>query len=146
MTRNQCTAREMGLRAVLGWEGLRHFADPVTSASWLGLVLLGENHEKGGIEAWGRGRGRRRERMREKNERGKQEINYTQSTALLFQIFCTFPLLKGFHGDTLAAGAALEKEREEFGLQCQRGWPDVTGSAHAPQPGLPNSNSYSPRT
>lgn len=44
-------------------------------------------------------------------ERSKTEINYTRSTALLFQIFYTFTIGKGFHGDKLPAGAALGKEK-----------------------------------
>lgn len=85
--------------------------------------------------------------MREKNERGKKKINYTQSTALLFHFFCTFRLLRGCHGDKLSAGAALEKEREEFGLLCWRGDGQMSQAMPVPKnPFSPISNSYSPRT
>ena len=74
-------------------------------------------------------------------ERGKKEINYTQSTALLFHIFCTFAIVKSFHGEKLPAGAALGKEGKNLGPLWGRGgegpccsWQDVAGSVFRRKP------------
>lgn len=76
-------------------------------------------------ETWEGERKGRQEKLRNRiggeNESGKKEINYAQSTVLLFHIFCTFGMVEGFHGDKLPAGAALGKEREAFGSLCKSG-------------------------
>lgn len=45
----------------------------------------------------------------------QQEINYTQSAALLLHIFCPFTVFKGFHGDARPAGAACGEEGKHVG-------------------------------
>lgn len=79
-------------------------------------------------------------------EGSKKEINYTQDTVLLFQIFCTFTIDRGFHGDKLPAWATLGRESEEFGLLWGRAWEDIPPQpTMGGKPILPISLS-SPRT
>lgn len=78
-------------------------------------------------------------------ERGKKEINYSQSAALL-RIFCPFTVVKGFHGDKLPAGAALGKKGRIWGSVGD----GLGGGALLPmtgcsqEPMIPIGNSYSP--
>lgn len=50
MARNQHVPKEMMMWGMLGWEGLGHFAEAVTSASWI-------RPSPHGWESWKGGRG-----------------------------------------------------------------------------------------